>query len=455
MTVNATDVEADDTAAEVAEERRLTSVPAVRDDAALIRATHDNQIAFKAGSGMWITLPEGVTQWPPQARDALSVINLDQAPVTQVLTFFKMCEDRGLNPWAEEAYLIGRKAWNKDIRDYEMRWTPQTGIDGYRHLAEDSGEYLGVVSTDWCGADGKWVDVWLSDEPPKAARVKVMRVGFPEPVSAVAMWSEYAPYEDEYAGSGQNRRKTGKKVLTKMWQQRGAGQLAKCAEALADRRAFPRQTSGLYIHEEMHRADIEAREIAREETRKARTAAFEAAKQAHPAVTQHPEPPPAPGDEPHSPPPVETPDKGDPPHATPPVEPTTPPPPADDVVDGAVVEDDPTLLGDTLGDVVADLAAQPEVTDAMLREWVMAELAFGAEAFGIDLAAFTKRYTAERSLDEFTLAELTDLRDRNRRHVVNRLRKDGKNDVADVYEANEGRTAPLVALIGTGAEEPS
>src|SRR5699024_10917974 len=53
---------------------------------------------------------------------------------------------------------------------------------------------------------------------------------------------------DEYA------QKTRNGTLTQMWQQRPAGQLSKCAEALAWRMAFPQDLAGMYTAEEMHQA---------------------------------------------------------------------------------------------------------------------------------------------------------------------------------------------------------
>ena len=67
---------------------------------------------------------------------------------------------------------------------------------------------------------------------------------------ATAYWDEYAPYYFD--------KKKGENVLFSMWTQRPKGQLAKCAEALALRKAFPNELSGLYTEEEMQRADVES-----------------------------------------------------------------------------------------------------------------------------------------------------------------------------------------------------
>jgi len=70
----------------------------------------------------------------------------------------------------------------------------------------------------------------------------VLRKGYREPRWAVALWREYR----------QTKRDGG---VTRMWSDRPAGQLAKCAEALAWRAAFPHELGGVYTTDEMAQAD--------------------------------------------------------------------------------------------------------------------------------------------------------------------------------------------------------
>jgi phage recombination protein Bet len=138
--------------------------------------------------------------------------------------------------------MIGRKA--KEGDRWVTKQTIQTGIDGFRliahRVADRTGETIGYEESMWCGPDGVWRDVWLSTEPPAAARVVVLRNGQRYP--ATVHWSEYVQtYKD----------KANNIIPTSMWERMPAGQLSKCAEAAALRKAFPQDLSGIYTEEEM------------------------------------------------------------------------------------------------------------------------------------------------------------------------------------------------------------
>lgn len=135
----------------------------------------------------------------------------------------------------------------------EKRWTkngdvisPLVTIDGLRGIAERSDKYEGQVGPLWCGKDGKWVDVWLENTPPLAAKVGVHKKGFRDALYAVAKFEEYKQtYTDKT---------TKKTMLGGVWGKMPDLMVAKCAEALALRRAFPDELGGLYTKEEMAQA---------------------------------------------------------------------------------------------------------------------------------------------------------------------------------------------------------
>lgn len=168
----------------------------------------------------------------------------EPAPRSTVVAFLAHCQRTGLDPIARQIYAIERGG----------KWTITVSIDGFRLVAQRSGQYAGQTPVEWTGDGKTWVEVWLAKEPPAAARVGVRRRGFEEPLFAVARWSSYAVTVPEW----QNGQRVGEK-LSPMWERMPDLMLGKVAEALALRRAFPMELSGLYTEEEI---DFEMGEVA-------------------------------------------------------------------------------------------------------------------------------------------------------------------------------------------------
>jgi len=156
----------------------------------------------------------------------------------ELALFGMICQRTGLDPFARQIYAIMRN--QKDGDTWGKKMTVQTGIDGYRLIAARTGALAGIDDAEYDSEDAV---------TPLWARVTVYRMvhGQRCPFTARARWSEYA-------------QKDKSNNLTGLWPKMPFLLLGKCAEALALRKAFPAELSGIYTQEEMDQADTPAAE---------------------------------------------------------------------------------------------------------------------------------------------------------------------------------------------------
>lgn len=200
-----------------------------------------------------LTITDKQDGFTPSQVAALQQMGVNGASDGDLAVFFHQVQRTGLDPFARQIYMVGRKEWagrdESGKSTYRIKQNIQVGIDGFRLIArraaERSHETFGEPSTQWCGGDGVWRDVWLDTvNPPLAAKVVVQRGS--GTFTGVATLHEYMGTKKVQDSGNQWHFEP-----NKMWKEKPAIMLAKCAEALALRKAFPQDLSGLYTSNEM------------------------------------------------------------------------------------------------------------------------------------------------------------------------------------------------------------
>ena len=145
--------------------------------------------------------------------------------------FMYQAKRTGLDPLSRQIHFVKRKD----------KATIQTAIDGYRLIADRTGKYAG--SDDYAFDEGipQYSHMMTKRGNPLTATATVYKMcdGSRVAFSATAGWDEYCP-SDEKSGF--------------MWRKMKYLMIGKCAEALALRKAFPAELSGIYTNEEMMQA---------------------------------------------------------------------------------------------------------------------------------------------------------------------------------------------------------
>lgn len=135
--------------------------------------------------------------------------------------FIHACKRTGLDPFMRQIYFVKMGG----------QMTIQTGIDGYRLIAERSGKYMpGKEPTFTYDSSGRLF----------SATSYVKKLGPDNSWHEIAATSIFS----EYKGKGP------------LWESKPHVMLAKCSEVICLRKAFPADLSGIYTKEEMEQAEL-------------------------------------------------------------------------------------------------------------------------------------------------------------------------------------------------------
>lgn len=217
-------------------------------------------------------MASNVTRLPANSTDDVRSLALIKRTVASDCNdaefdlFIHSARHLGLDPLRRQIYALVYSKGDAAKRKMSII----TAIDGFRVIAERTGNYRPDDQEPTFEYDMS-IKGPMNPAGIVKATVRVWKFSHGDwhKVSTPAYWDEYAPYRDEWAfdeASGK-RKPTGHKTLDGQWPKMPHVMIAKCAEALALRKAWPDAFSGVYVAEEMDRArvlDMSATEAAEE-----------------------------------------------------------------------------------------------------------------------------------------------------------------------------------------------
>lgn len=164
---------------------------------------------------------------------------------TEVKFFFQVAERLKMDPFKRQIHAM--KRYDGTLQREVLQF--MVSIEGLRSIAArcktDDGK-------DAYAGSSKPLFTYKPDGTLNTAEVTILKIvqGEPREFTAEVFYDECVQTRNVYEGFGNNRRKIGEEPNS-MWQKRPHGQLGKCAEAAALRKAFPEETGGVYIEEEL------------------------------------------------------------------------------------------------------------------------------------------------------------------------------------------------------------
>lgn len=196
----------------------------------LVKAA-DNQLAMQSRDELIKVLESSL--YPGASRESIELV-------------LGYCQAAGLDPLQKPVHIV--PMW--DSKASRMRDVVMPGINLYRIQASRSGECAGVTEPEF-GDDVTQTIGGQEITFPRWCRVTVKRLmpsGIIVEFTAKELWIE------NYAQKGGKEKSVAPNA---MWTKRPYGQLAKCAEAQAFRKAFPELASA-YTADEMEGKDLNA-----------------------------------------------------------------------------------------------------------------------------------------------------------------------------------------------------